>query len=169
MLITGGTGSFGRKFIAALRRDLKPRKIIVFSRDELKQHEMRVAGFDGEELRYFLGDVRDADRLRRAMQGVNIVVHAAALKQVPACEYNPFEAILTNVNGAKNIIDAAIDTGVEKVWRSRPIKRFRQSIFMARPNYAPKSCSFTAMFTRAKPAQFSVACATATSSAAAAA
>ena len=115
VLITGGTGSFGRKFIATARRDLKPRKIIVFSRDELKQHEMRVAGYDGDDLRYFLGDVRDADRLRRAMQGVDIVVHAAALKQVPACEYNPFEAILTNVNGAKNIIDAAIDTGVERV------------------------------------------------------
>lgn len=115
VLITGGTGSFGRKWIETARRELKPRKIIVFSRDELKQHEMRVAGFDGEDMRYFLGDVRDADRLRRAMQGVDIVIHAAALKQVPACEYNPFEAILTNVNGAKNIIDAAIDTSVQKV------------------------------------------------------
>ena len=115
MLITGGTGSFGRKWIETARRELKPRKIIVFSRDELKQHEMRVAGFDGEDMRYFLGDVRDGDRLRRAMQGVDIVIHAAALKQVPACEYNPFEAILTNVNGAKNIIDAAIDSGVTKV------------------------------------------------------
>lgn len=115
MLITGGTGSFGRKWIETARRELKPRKLIVFSRDELKQHEMRVAGFDGDDMRYFLGDVRDGDRLRRAMQGVDIVVHAAALKQVPACEYNPFEAILTNVNGAKNIIDAAIDAGVERV------------------------------------------------------
>ena len=115
VLITGGTGSFGRKFIEVVRRDLKPKKIIVFSRDELKQHEMRVAGFDGEEFRYFIGDVRDGDRLRRAMQGVDIVVHAAALKQVPACEYNPFEAILTNVNGAKNIIDASIDAGVKQV------------------------------------------------------
>ena len=115
VLITGGTGSFGRKFIDKVRRDLKPKKIIVFSRDELKQHEMRVAGLDGEEFRYFLGDVRDGDRLRRAMQGVDIVVHAAALKQVPACEYNPFEAILTNVNGAKNIIDASIDAGVKQV------------------------------------------------------
>ena len=115
VLITGGTGSFGRKWIEVARRELRPRKIIVFSRDELKQHEMRVAGFDGDEMRYFLGDVRDGDRLRRAMQDVDIVIHAAALKQVPACEYNPFEAILTNVNGAKNIIDAAIDSGVEKV------------------------------------------------------
>lgn len=115
ILITGGTGSFGRKFIEIVRREHRPRKVIVFSRDELKQHEMRVAGFDGDDMRYFLGDVRDAARLRRAMHGVDIVVHAAALKQVPACEYNPFEAILTNVTGAQNIIDAAIDTGVEKV------------------------------------------------------
>ncbi|HEX9998144.1 MAG TPA: UDP-N-acetylglucosamine 4,6-dehydratase (inverting) [Abditibacterium sp.] len=115
VLLTGGTGSFGRKFIEVVRRDLKPKKVIVFSRDELKQHEMRVAGFDGDDLRYFIGDVRDADRLRRAMQGVDIVVHAAALKQVPACEYNPFEAILTNVNGAKNVIDASIDAGVKQV------------------------------------------------------
>lgn len=115
VLITGGTGSFGRKFIEIVRAQLKPKKVIVFSRDELKQHEMRVAGFDGDDIRYFLGDVRDADRLRRAMQGVDIVVHAAALKQVPACEYNPFEAILTNVNGAKNIIDASIDAGVKQV------------------------------------------------------
>lgn len=115
VLITGGTGSFGRKFIEIMRRDYKPRKIIVFSRDELKQHEMRVAGFDGEEMRYFIGDVRDKDRLRRAFQGVDIVVHAAALKQVPACEYNPFEAIQTNVMGGKNVIDAAIDAGVPRV------------------------------------------------------
>jgi len=115
VLVTGGTGSFGRKFTEIVRRELGPRKLIIFSRDELKQHEMRVAGFDGDDLRYFIGDVRDAERLRRAMHGVQIVVHAAALKQVPACEYNPFEAILTNVNGAKNVIDAAIDCGVEQV------------------------------------------------------
>jgi UDP-N-acetylglucosamine 4,6-dehydratase len=115
VLITGATGSFGHKFIEVIRAELKPPRIVVFSRDELKQHEMRVAGIDGDDMRYFLGDVRDVDRLRRAMQGIDIVVHAAALKQVPACEYNPFEAILTNVNGAKNIIDAAIDSGVSKV------------------------------------------------------
>ena len=93
----------------------QPKKLIIFSRDELKQHEMRVAGYDAPNLRYFIGDVRDADRLRRAMKGVDLVVHAAALKQVPACEYNPMEAIMTNVNGAKNVIDAAIDTGVKRV------------------------------------------------------
>lgn len=115
VLITGGTGSFGKKFIGAMLRDYKPRKLIVFSRDELKQHEMRMNGFDDPSLRYFIGDVRDAERLRRAMHGVDIVVHAAALKQVPACEYNPMEAIMTNVIGAKNVIDAALDTGVSQV------------------------------------------------------
>jgi len=92
-----------------------PKKLIIFSRDELKQHEMRVSGFDHPSLRYFIGDVRDRERLYRAMAGVDIVVHAAALKQVPACEYNPFEAVKTNVLGAQNIIDAAIDNGVRKV------------------------------------------------------
>ena len=92
-----------------------PAKLIVFSRDELKQHEMRTAGLDHPSLRYFIGDVRDCDRLRRAMHGVHIVVHAAALKQVPACEYNPIEAIMTNIMGGRNVIEAALDTGVERV------------------------------------------------------
>ena len=115
VLITGGTGSFGKKFSEILLREFKPKKLIIFSRDELKQHEMRTKGFDHPCMRYFLGDVRDVDRLRRAFAGVDYVVHAAALKQVPACEYKPFEAIQTNVIGAKNIIDAAIDEGVQKV------------------------------------------------------
>src|SRR5262245_32412933 len=115
ILITGGTGSFGKKFTKILLEEKQPKKIIIFSRDELKQHEMRVAGYDHPSLRYFIGDVRDRERLVRAMHGVDIVVHAAALKQVPACEYNPFEAIQTNVLGAKNVIDAAIDEGVKRV------------------------------------------------------
>jgi UDP-N-acetylglucosamine 4,6-dehydratase len=117
VLITGGTGSFGRKFVELVLRDLRPRKLIVFSRDELKQHEMRQQFPDTGDspLRYFLGDVRDRERLYRAFYGVDVVVHAAALKQVPVCEYNPFEAILTNVMGAKNVIDAAIDCGVKRV------------------------------------------------------
>jgi len=115
VLITGGTGSFGKKFTEIMLRDYHPKKLIIFSRDELKQHEMRMSGFDHPGLRYFIGDVRDVDRLRRAMNGVDIVVHAAALKQVPACEYNPIEAIMTNVIGARNVIDAALDTGVRKV------------------------------------------------------
>lgn len=117
VLVTGGTGSFGKKFTEILLRDHHPKKLIVFSRDELKQHEMRQRFPDGGDspMRYFIGDVRDADRLRRAMQGVDVVVHAAALKQVPACEYNPIEAVLTNIMGARNIIEAALDTGVKKV------------------------------------------------------
>ena len=115
VLITGGTGSFGKKFTSILMNEYHPEKIIIFSRDELKQHEMRLSGFDHTSLRYFIGDIRDLGRLRRAMDGVDIVVHAAALKQVPACEYNPMEAIKTNINGAQNVIDAALDTGVKKV------------------------------------------------------
>lgn len=115
VLVTGGTGSFGKKFIQIMLSEYRPEKLIVFSRDELKQHEMRVAGFDHPSLRYFLGDVRDGDRLRRAMHGVDIVVHAAALKQVPACEYNPMEAIKTNILGSSNVVEAALDAGVKKV------------------------------------------------------
>jgi UDP-N-acetylglucosamine 4,6-dehydratase len=115
ILITGGTGSFGKKFVEVMLRDYHPRKLIIFSRDELKQHEMRASGFDHPTLRYFIGDVRDKERLHRAVQGVDIIVHAAALKQVPSCEYNPFEAVKTNIMGAANIIDVAIDAGVERV------------------------------------------------------
>lgn len=115
VLVTGGTGSFGKKFIQVMLNEYHPAKIIVFSRDELKQHEMRVAGYNHPSLRYFIGDVRDEQRLRRAFNGVNIVVHAAALKQVPACEYNPMEAIKTNILGSGNVIDAALDAGVERV------------------------------------------------------
>lgn len=115
ILITGGTGSFGKKFIQIMQEEYQPRKIIVFSRDELKQHQMRVNGFSQENMRYFIGNVRDLPRLRRAMDGVNIVIHAAALKQVPACEYNPMEAVKTNILGSSNVIDAALDVGVENV------------------------------------------------------
>ncbi len=115
VLITGGTGSFGREFIKVMLKDYQPEKLIVFSRDELKQHEMREAGFRAENLRYFIGDVRDRRRLRRAMQDVDVVVHAAALKQVPACEYNPMEAIKTNIMGASNVVEAALDTNVRNV------------------------------------------------------
>jgi UDP-N-acetylglucosamine 4,6-dehydratase len=117
VLVTGGTGSFGKKCIEILVREYHPKKVIVFSRDELKQHDMRQIYPEGPNapLRFFLGDVRDSNRLERAFHGVDVVIHAAALKQVPACEYNPFEAVLTNVMGAKNIIDAAINQGVQKV------------------------------------------------------
>ena len=115
VLITGGTGSFGKMFIKVMLRDFHPKKLIVFSRDELKQHEMQTSGYDDPALRFFIGDVRDASRLNRAMNEVDVVIHAAALKQVPACEYNPIEAIMTNVMGARNVIDAALDTEVERV------------------------------------------------------
>jgi UDP-N-acetylglucosamine 4,6-dehydratase/5-epimerase len=115
ILVTGGTGSFGKKFVETMLRDYQPKKLIIFSRDELKQHEMRVGGLDHPSLRYFIGDVRDAERLRRALHGVDVVIHAAALKQVPACEYNPMEAIMTNVMGARNVIEASLDAGVKHV------------------------------------------------------
>jgi UDP-N-acetylglucosamine 4,6-dehydratase/5-epimerase len=117
VLLTGGTGSFGRRFTEILVAEYRPKKLIIFSRDELKQHEMRQHYPETADspLRFFIGDVRDRARLARAFHGVDVVVHAAALKQVPACEYNPFEAILTNVIGAKNIIDAAIDAKVKRV------------------------------------------------------
>lgn len=115
ILVTGGTGSFGRRFTETVLRDHKPRKLIILSRDELKQSEMAQAFGDHPALRFFLGDVRDRDRLLRAFQGVDFVLHAAALKQVPAAEYNPWESVRTNVIGAQNVIDAAIERGVRRV------------------------------------------------------
>lgn len=115
ILVTGGTGSFGRTFVRMTLERYKPRKLIVFSRDEMKQEDMQREFDDNPALRFFLGDVRDKDRLKRACQGVDYLVHAAALKIVPTAEYNPFECIKTNVLGAMNIIDSAIDTGVKRV------------------------------------------------------
>ena len=114
VLVTGGTGSFGKKFVEIIIKKHNPKKLIIFSRDELKQFEMHEK-FRQENIRYFIGDVRDKDRLYRAFEGVDIVVHAAALKQVPIAEYNPFETIQTNVMGAQNIISAALDQSVEKI------------------------------------------------------
>lgn len=114
IFISGGTGSFGRRFIERLLQLYRPRRVVVFSRDELKQYEMQQR-FNAPCMRYFLGDVRDAERVRQAMRGIDYVVHAAALKHVPAAEYNPTECIRTNVNGAENIIAAAIENGVQKV------------------------------------------------------
>ena len=115
ILVTGGTGSFGKKFVELMLQEYKPGKLIVYSRDEQKQHEMRQSGLEHESLRYFIGDVRDFDRLRRAFEGVDYVVHAAALKQVPACEYNPMEAVKTNILGSSNVVDAALDAKVKRV------------------------------------------------------
>lgn len=118
ILITGGTGSFGKKFLETIFAKYTPKKVIIYSRDEFKQSVMKsefMNKVDMSKVRFFIGDVRDKDRLYRAFDGVDYVIHAAAMKQVPTCEYNPFEAIKTNIHGAQNVIDAALDRGVEKV------------------------------------------------------
>src|SRR5882757_8969905 len=114
ILITGGTGSFGRKWVGNVLKNFKPRRVVVYSRDELKQYEMQQT-FDQTPMRYFIGDVRDGERLRTAMKGIDFVIHAAALKQVPAAEYNPMECIKTNIHGAENVIQAALEANVDKV------------------------------------------------------
>ena len=158
MLITGGTGSFGKQITERLLNEKKPRRIIIFSRDELKQSEMqqRFPASEYPSLRFFIGNVRDKDRLYRAFDGVDYVIHAAALKQVPAAEYNPLEAIKTNVHGAANIIDAAIDRGVKRVVAlstdkaANPINLYgatklcSDKLFVAANAYAgPTDCRFS--------------------------
>ena len=115
ILITGGTGSFGSKFVPMTLDKFNPKKLIIFSRDEMKQWEMQKVYGDDKRVRFFIGDVRDYRRLRRAVEGVDYIVHAAATKIVPTAEYNPFECVKTNISGAMNIIDAAIDSGVKRV------------------------------------------------------
>ena len=114
ILITGGTGSFGKKYTETILKKYNPKKIIIYSRDELKQYEM-AQDYNNPCMRYFIGDVRDKDRLTKAMDGVDFVIHAAALKHVPIAEYNPMECIKTNVHGAQNVIDASLEVGVKKV------------------------------------------------------
>jgi UDP-N-acetylglucosamine 4,6-dehydratase/5-epimerase len=116
LLVTGGTGSFGKKIIKKILTDHKPKKIIIYSRDELKQYNLQreLVKFK-KQLRFFIGDVRDLSRLKKSFSGVNYVIHAAALKQVPAAEYNPFEAVKTNILGTQNVVDAALEMGVDKV------------------------------------------------------
>ncbi len=154
ILITGGTGSFGKKCTRMILDGYSPDKVIIFSRDELKQHEMRqIFPDDGSTpVRYFIGDVRDKDRLYRAFTDVDIVIHAAALKQVPAAEYNPFEAVKTNIIGAQNVIDAAIDHNVDKVIAlstdkaANPVNLYgatklcSDKIFIAGNSYTGKRC-----------------------------
>ena len=149
ILITGGTGSFGQKFTEMAMEKYKPKKLIIFSRDEMKQWEM-AKKYNYDNIRYFIGDVRDPERLDRAMRGVDIIVHAAALKIVPTAEYNPFEAIKTNVIGAENVISAAIDHKVEKVIAlstdkaANPINLYgatklcAEKMFIAANNYSTK-------------------------------
>ncbi len=145
VLVTGGTGSFGKKFIDIMLKEYHPRKLIVFSRDELKQHEMRIAGREHPSLRYFIGDIRDRERLRRAFDGVDIVIHAAALKQVPACEYNPMEAIKTNVLGSSNVVEAALDSGVKKVLALSTDKAVNPVNLYGATNWRLKSLWFKAI------------------------
>lgn len=154
VLITGGTGSFGKNFVKYLAANSKVKKIIVLSRDELKQSQMR-AEIDDKRLRFFLGDVRDLQRLERAFHGVDIVVHAAALKQVPTLEYNPFEAVKTNILGSQNVIDAAINQGVRQVLlistdkAVQPISLYgstklcAEKLFISGNSYSPKQSSFS--------------------------
>ena len=115
ILVTGGTGSFGKKFIKTVLGRYKPKKVIVYSRDELKQFEMQQIWPDKDPMRYFIGDVRDYPRIKMAMENVDVVIHAAALKQVPTAEYNPFEAVKTNIIGGQNVIDASLSQGVKNV------------------------------------------------------
>jgi UDP-N-acetylglucosamine 4,6-dehydratase len=154
VLITGGTGSFGRKFTEIILKSYQPKKLIIFSRDEMKQYEMSKK-FNQENIRYFVGDVRDADRLHRAFNAVDIIVHAAAIKIVPTAEYNPFEAVRTNVIGAENVINLAIDNGVEKVIAlstdkaANPINLYgatklcAEKMFVAANNYSPQGTKFS--------------------------
>lgn len=159
ILVTGGTGSFGRKFTEMVLKKFKPHKLIIFSRDEMKQYEMKTA-FSEEKyknIRYFIGDVRDADRLHRAFNGVDIVIHAAALKIVPTAEYNPFEAVRTNILGAENVINMAIDNNVKKVIAlstdkaANPVNLYgatklcAEKMFVAANNYSPHGTKFSAV------------------------
>ena len=156
VLITGGTGSFGQEFARYLLKNYKLQKLIIFSRDEMKQYEMSKSLEDPEKrVRYLLGDVRDPDRLHRAFHGVNIIVHGAALKIVPTLEYNPFEAVQTNVIGAENVINVAIDNGVEKVIAlstdkaANPINLYgatklcAEKMFVAGNRYSPEGTKFS--------------------------
>lgn len=157
VLVTGGTGSFGHKFVGMVLKYCNPRKLIIFSRDEMKQYEMaKIYNPDKHKnVRYFIGDVRDQNRLHRAFNGVDIVVHAAAIKIVPTAEYNPFEAVNTNIIGAENVINLAIDNGVEKVLAlstdkaANPINLYgatklcAEKMFIAANNYSPDGTRFS--------------------------
>ena len=136
IVVTGGTGSFGKAFIKYALEELNPRRIAVLSRDELKQYEFRNELGDDPRVRWFIGDVRDRDRLMRAFHGVDVVIHAAAMKQVDTAEYNPFECIATNVLGAENVL------GLNVSWPCQPIRRRHRSIYMVHQNYALTSFSW---------------------------
>lgn len=154
VLITGGTGSFGHKFTETVISSYKPKKLIIFSRDEMKQYEMQKR-FPQKNVRFFIGDVRDSDRLHRAFHGVDIIVHAAALKIVPSAEYNPFEVVRTNIIGAENVINVAIDNNVKQVIALstdkavNPVNLYgatklcAEKMFIAANNYSPEGTAFS--------------------------
>lgn len=154
ILITGGTGSFGQRFTEIILKKYKPHKLIIFSRDEMKQYEMHKK-FNQKNIRYFIGDVRDPDRLHRAFNGVDMIIHAAALKIVPTAEYNPFEAVKTNIIGAENVINVAIDNKVNRVLAlstdkaASPINLYgatklcAEKMFIAANNYSPVGTKFS--------------------------
>ena len=123
ILVTGGTGSFGRTFVPLTLQKFNPQRIVVFSRDEMKQWEMAQHYQDDPRVQFVIGDVRDRERLSRALDGIDTVVHAAATKIVPTAEYNPFECVKTNINGAMNVIDHCIDAGLAGLWRCRPTRQ----------------------------------------------
>ena len=149
ILITGGTGSFGHRFVELTLQRYNPSRLVIFSRDEMKQWEMAKLYGTDPRVRFFIGDVRDRDRLYRALDGVDYVVHAAATKIVPTAEYNPFECVKTNVLGAMNLIDACIDKGVKRVVALSTDKASSQSIYMARRNLRRTSCLWPAIPTQA--------------------
>ena len=140
ILITGGTGSFGKMFARMTLNQFKPKKLIIFSRDEMKQWEMAKEYQGNDLVRFFIGDVRDKNRLDRALDGVDYVIHAAATEIVPTAEYNPFECIKTNINGAMNVIDASIDKGVKKVVALSTDKASSPIIYMEQLNSHLTSC-----------------------------
>ena len=154
VLVTGGTGSFGKKFTEMVMKNYRPKKLIIFSRDEMKQYEMAKI-FNDDNIRYFVGDIRDPERMNRAFTDVDVVVHAAALKIVPTAEYNPFEAVKTNVIGAENLINMAINNNVEKVIAlstdkaANPINLYgatklcSEKMFIAANNYSPHGTRFS--------------------------
>ena len=149
ILVTGGTGSFGNAFTQYVLDHYTPKKIIIYSRDEYKQFIMANKFRKYKDtLRFFIGDVRDKERLYRAFDGVDYVVHAAALKQVPACEYNPMEAVKTNIDGAMNIVDAALDCGVKRVLHFRQTRRSIRSTCTAAPSLCQTNCLLRQMHMR---------------------
>ena len=136
----GGTGSFGKKFVEIMVRGCQPRRLVIFSRDEVKQREMKASGFDHPSIQYFVGDVRDASSLERALAGVTIVIHAAAIKDIRICENSPFEAIQTNIIGCRNIVNASVGQQATRILLSAPTRRSTRLVFTAPQSAVVRRC-----------------------------